>query len=70
MNQVLDASRKVQREQNKFLAAIQGIDIDKGKAADSSFEDVKRRAEAKLRGMSEEQLEFADVGISIEVEDE
>lgn len=71
LSQVLDSSRKVQREQNKFLAAIQGIDIDKNKSDGAdAFEEVKRRAQAKLAGMSEEELDLSEVGISIEVEDE
>lgn len=70
LNQVLDSSRKARHEEHKFFAAIQGIDIDKGKAENNAFEEVKRRAQAKLRGMSEEELDLSEVGISIEMEDE
>lgn len=31
----------------------------------TTFEDVKRRAEAKLMGVSETQLEFAELGIQV-----
>lgn len=43
------------------------IDLDKdNKETDvPTFEDMKRRAEAKNRGLSEEQIEFATVGIQI-----
>jgi len=70
LNQVLDSSRKAKHEQNKFLAALKGIDLDKGQTKTDAFEEVKKRAEAKLRGISEEQLDLSEVGISIETEDE
>jgi len=52
------------------MGALKGIDIDKGRGESTAFEEVKKRAEAKLRGMSEEQLDLSEVGISIEMEDE
>lgn len=71
LNQVLESSRKAKKEQNTFLAAIQGIDLEKNsKSETSDFEEVKRRAQARLAGMSEEELDLSEVGISIEVEDE
>lgn len=45
-----------------------GLDLDEEKRQEEnipSFEDMKRRAEAKNRGLSEEQIEFAAVGIQI-----
>lgn len=66
LNQVLDSSRKVRKEQNKFLAAIQGIDLDKDDKNNGAFEEVKRRVQAKLSGMSEEEIDLAEVGIKIE----
>lgn len=54
----------------KFAAALKGIDLDKDTKKNDAFEEVKRRAEAKLAGVSEEELEFSDIGISIEVEDD
>lgn len=42
------------------MAAIQGIDLDKDTKS-TSFDEVKRRAEAKLRGISEEQVELGDL---------
>lgn len=70
LTQVLDASRKAQKEQNTFLAAIQGIDLDKGNKTTPDFEEVKRRAQAKLAGVTEEEIDLAAIGIKIEVEDE
>lgn len=70
LSHILDAARKAQREQNVFLAAIQGIDLNKNERGDSAFEAVKKRAEAKLRGVSEEELDLSALGIMIETEDE
>lgn len=64
MEAILDASRDQERSRQKFAAALKGVDLDEGQK-DTSFEDVKRRAEAKARGVSEEQVEFADIGIAI-----
>lgn len=68
LNQTLDAARKAKHEQNKFLAAIQGIDLDKNSKNNEvpSFEEMQRRAKAKIHGMTEEQIDLAEVGIQIE----
>jgi hypothetical protein len=45
-----------------------GVDLDatnQGTDGAPTFEDIKRRAEARNRGMSEEAIEFADIGIKI-----
>lgn len=67
---LLDASRAQQYENHKFAAALKGIDLDEqsGKSGNDdapTFEDIKRRAEAKARGVSEDQLAFADIGIAV-----
>ena len=57
----------------KFAASLKGIDLDKNdsnQAESSSFDDVKRRAEAKLRGVTEDQLSFAEAGMGFEEEAE
>jgi hypothetical protein len=67
---ILDASREQEYSRQKFAAALKGIDLDEGKnkrdGSDTpTFEDIKRRAEAQARGVTEEQLEFADIGIAV-----
>jgi hypothetical protein len=68
---LLDASRAQEYEKQKFAAALKGIDLDEqsGKKAGNddtpTFEDIKRRAEAKARGVSEDQLAFSDIGIAV-----
>lgn len=64
---ILEASREQEYRRQKFAAALKGVDLDaqKGGSGDASFEEVKRRAEAKLRGVSEEEIEFSEIGIGI-----
>ena len=44
--QTFKSMQKTESEKRKFLASIQGIDLDEGnnKEGDSTFEDIKRRA--------------------------
>jgi hypothetical protein len=42
--QTFKSMQKSESEKRKFLAAIQGVDLDAGEEETSSFEDVKRRA--------------------------
>ena len=50
-------------EDRRFAASLKGIDLgDGGSEKSSSFEEVERRAQAKLAGKSEDELEFSDIG--------
>lgn len=67
INQILDSYRKMKREEQKFLAAMQGIDLDKNSSGNSSdFETVKKRAQARITGVDEESFDLAQAGIKIE----
>jgi hypothetical protein len=62
---VLSAARKQKEEDRKFMAAVQGIDIDSGENdAVDRVEQMKREVEARQRGISSEQLELEDLGFS------
>ena len=75
----LTAMRDVEHRKNKFLGAIQGIDIDEGseqEAKASSFEDIKARVfsggQAKdaddilsLQGINAQQAGFG-IGLGLE----
>lgn len=54
---------------NRFLGALQGVDIDEGNA-EESFEAIKLRADAELAGKTEEEFTFSMIGIEVEGEDE
>lgn len=49
-------------EDRRFAASLKGIDLGDDSEKSSSFEEVERRAQAKLAGKSEEELEFNDMG--------
>jgi len=61
--EILEATREREHERRKFAAALKGVNLDEEQGENSSFEEVKRRAEAKLRGMSEEQLGMEEIGV-------
>ncbi|QGH76367.1 hypothetical protein SEA_DAUBENSKI_59 [Streptomyces phage Daubenski] len=66
---LLEAKRDADFQQNKFTAALKGIDLEEPQSDAPTFDDIKRRAEAKNRGVSTEVLEFAEIGIGIEGDD-
>ena len=69
---ILDAERERQYNQNKFLAALKGIDLDANaaKSAQERFEEVVEAAYAQLEGVSEEEYTFGQLGWGVEEEDE
>jgi hypothetical protein len=62
---IIDASREKEQRQQRFAAAIQGIDIDKDKD-DSAVDRVKQRVAAKLQKKSQEQVRMESVGLDYE----
>lgn len=66
---ILSAAREKESRQNRFLAAIQGIDLgDEKNKAKEKFDEVRTRAEAKLTGRSQDEIEFDALGLEIEIE--
>lgn len=68
LSQILRGIREREEKEQRFLAAINGIDLDDAQQdqGGSSFEDVKARAEARLKGESEvekDEREFAELGL-------
>lgn len=52
------------------MAALKGIDIDKGNHdTEDRFEAVQRRVESRLTGKSEQELEYSSFGIDVEIEE-
>lgn len=62
---VLKAGREKEYRLMKFQAGLKGIDLDGATDHKERFDAVQRRVEAKLSGKSEEELEFAELGIDI-----
>jgi hypothetical protein len=65
LQEIIKAGRERDHRLMKFQAAINGINLDEEEDAAERFDAIKRRVEAKLSGKSEEELEFAELGIDI-----
>lgn len=64
---IRDAARKRDRERQRFEAMLhKGVDLDENAKTDApTFDEIRRRAEARNRGISEEAVELGDIGIKI-----
>lgn len=67
ISKMLEKAREMKYNDQRFAASLKGIDLDEGKTTE--FDEVKRRAEAKALGVSEEQYELSG-HFNIIVEDE
>jgi hypothetical protein len=65
---ILEAARKRERDRQRFQAALKGVNLDADTEESLTGDDIKRRVEAKMRGMSEEQFELQEIGIAIQEE--
>lgn len=64
-----EAQYRKEDRHNKFMAAIQGIDLSDSEE-ETDFEKIKMRAAAELAGKSEEEFVFDSIGIEIEDDDD
>ena len=64
----MDAKRETQYNQNKFLAALKGVNLEEA-AATNRVEQIKERLAAKQLGVSEEEFEL-DGMFGFEAEEE
>jgi len=64
---MLEKSREKKYDDQRFAASLKGIDLEEGRSTE--FDEIKRRAEAKAMGISEEQYELSG-HFNIIVEDE
>lgn len=69
LESLLESKRDREFEEKKFMAALKGIDLDGGSKSDVTFEDVKNRAAAKVRGVSQEEFELKQLGFAVEGDD-
>lgn len=65
---LLEVTGDMKYQDQKFLAALQGVDLEEGKK-DNAFEKVKQRAAAELKGRTEEEFVLDTIGIEIEEDD-
>lgn len=68
---ILDAARERDYRNQRFMASIQGIDIEAGakEEAQERLDKIKARANAALSGKTEEELEWAELGMRFEIEE-
>lgn len=68
---LLSKARDVKHDEQRFAASLKGINLDSAnrESQEEAFEKVKRRAQAKLAGVSEEEIEFGEIGINLIVEE-
>ena len=65
---LIEGVRKEDMENKKFMAALQGVDLEKNSKKDANFEAVRTRAMARITGKSEEEVALAKIGIAIATE--
>lgn len=68
LQQILKSQAEKEERQFKAMAAINGIDLDEDEEA-VTFEEVERRAKAKLAGKDESTYTFEEWGFEVEVEE-
>lgn len=68
---ILAASREKEQHNQRFLAAIQGIDLDKQSkdSVDERFKAAQIRAQAALEGKNKEEVELDEIEMDYEVEE-
>lgn len=70
LEMILKEARDREQRNQRFLAAIQGIDLDKHSKQDSQdkIEAAKRRVAARQSGKSEEEFELQELDLDYEIE--
>lgn len=72
LDEILNAARKQEHAKRKFAAALKGWELpdwEEEQGSDVSFDDVKRRVEAKTRGVPEEAIALEEIGFAFISED-
>lgn len=66
LTEILKAAAEREHNDRIFMAALKGIKLDDSDEKALSFEEVQRRADAQLAGVTTDELEFADIGLDYE----
>lgn len=68
---ILDASREREHRQNKFAAALKGVNLDDHEnTVQQRFDEIQMRAQSKLTGESKDKIELDVFGLDVEIEEE
>lgn len=61
LSAMVTAQRERDERNNKFQAALQGVDLDKNKKEDNDpVEKLKRKVRAQQQGIGEDEVKFRD----------
>lgn len=63
-----EKAHEIRKDDKRFAAALKGIDLDEGET--SEFDEVIARAEAKARGIDEEEFQLSQMHIGVIDEEE
>ena len=62
---IVKAGREKEHRIMRFYGLFKGVDIDKSNT-EERYNEVVKRAEARLRGKTVDEMEFEDFGIDVE----
>ena len=65
LERLLTAANKMKNNDRKFFAAMKGIKWDDATSEKSSFEEIQKRAQARLLGKTEEELDLGELGFTV-----
>ena len=76
LEKIVAAAREQEVRQNKFLAALKGIDLEEGDSGGTSkFEEVEERVQSRIRqeraqsaGLNPDHIDYVDMGFEVEGE--
>lgn len=70
LESLVTTARKMRQDDQRFMAALKGIDLDKNSENDveAARKRVETRAKAKLAGMDEDTYELSSLGIQFNQE--
>lgn len=57
---LIDAKHKASWERKRFEASLQGVDLGDYNPHQETFEDIKKKAQAQLAGMTEQEYSLSD----------
>ena len=66
LEQILASAQDIEYQNRKFAAALKGVDLDEN-ASNARFDEIKAKTDAQLAGMTQDEFEYFDLGIDVEV---
>lgn len=67
---LIDGMQRTEHRQNRFAAALQGVDLDKDNKQDDAFDRIRLKAAADLAGKDEDEYVLGMIGIEFDEDDD